>query len=430
MREMKVAKLFVAILVLVAIVVLPVHIALAQPPPPDPVRSLPDMVERGATFDVIINFTCPADDFNGISLRDTAPDGWSVAVNQMWCNPPADGVKVEGGNQVQLIWMGPYFPPKNFTVRYEVTVPCNATPGNHSFNVDYPSETMLRWHITNELGIANITGPHVVEVIGPTISFTPTSIDFYSAVNGTNPQDQTLELWSSTACMLNWSLSDDADYGGHDWLSESPENGSCTDVHGSATLSVNTSGIPEGEHFANITINADEANNPQEIVSVTLHMSVTSNLEGHVSFAGRSTPPDDSWIEPFEVWLFNPGTTDVVWAGNCTTNNTGWFNISDVVVGTYDMGIKNWTCLSELATNVTVSEGVGAVVDFGTTREGDVNNDDWITGVDRSMFYSSWGSSQGGPGWNPNCDFNRDGWVTGVDRSLMYDAWGESGDLI
>jgi hypothetical protein len=384
MKEMRTSRLFVAILVLVAIVVLPVHIALAQPPPPNPVRSLPDQVEKGETFDVFINFTCPEDEFNGISLRDTAPDGWSVAVNEMWCTPSADGSKVEGGNQAQLIWMGPYYPPKNFTVRYEVSVPCNASLGNHSFSVDYPAETMLRWHIENEVNLTNITGDPVLEVIGPTINFVPTSIDFYGAVNGTNPQDQTLELWSSTECMLNWSLSDDAD-----WLSESPENGSCT-----------------------------------------LHMSVTSVLKAHVNFLGRGAAPDDRWIEPFEVWLFNPGTTDVVWNGTRTTNNTGWFNISDVVVGTYDMGIKNWTCLSEVVTNVTVSEGVGAVADFGTTREGDADNSDLINMLDKGALADAWNTWLGQPLWDPNCDFNRDGIINMLDKGPLALNWGQWGDLV
>jgi len=426
MKEMKASRLFVAILVLVALVVLPVHIALAQPPPPNPTRSLPDKVERGGAFNVTINFTCPEAEFNGISLRDTAPDGWSVEANEMWCTPPADGAKVEGGNQVQLVWMGPYYPPKNFTVRYEVAVPCNASLGNHSFSVDYPAETMFRWHIENVVNLTNITGPSVLEVIGPTINFIPTSIHFYGAVNGTNPQDQTLELWSSTECMLNWSLSDDD----CPWLSESPTNGSCTNVHGSATLSVNSSGMPEGAYFANITINASEANNTQEIVPVTLHMSVTSILEAHVNFEGRGTPPDDRWIEPFEVWLFNPGTTDVVWEGNRTTNNTGWFNISDIVVGTYDMGIKNWTCLSEVATNVTVSEGVGAVVDFGTTREGDADNSDLINMLDRGALADAWNTWPGQPLWDPNCDFNRDGIINMLDKGPLALNWGQWGDLV
>jgi len=425
---MRASRLFVAILVLVAIVVLPVHLALAQAPPPNPTRSLPATVERGETFNVTVNFTSPADDFNGINLRDTAPDGWNVTIDAvLWCDPDADGGKVEGGNQVQLVWIGPYFLPEdeNFTVMYKVTVPCGASLGNHSFSVDYPSDVMLRWHIENLVYLANITGDYVLEVIGPTINFAPTSIDFYGAVNGTNPQNQSLQLWSSTPCMLNWSLTDDAD-----WLEVYPENGSCTAVHSSAALSVNTSGMSEGEYFANITINASEANNPQNIVPVTLHMSVTSILEAHVNFVGRGAAPDDRWIEPFEVWLFSPGTSHVVWEGNRSTNNTGWFNISDVVVGTYDMGIKNWTCLSELVPNVTVSEGVGAVVDFGTTREGDVNNDDYIGLDDYTMTVTAYDSVPGNGNWNDCCDFNRDSYVGLDDYTVLVTNYDMIGELL
>jgi len=436
---MRASRLFVAILVLVAIVVLPGHIALAQAPPPDPTRSLPDKVERGATFDVIVNFTCPADDFNGINLRDTAPDGWNVTVDQMWCDPDADGAEVFEGNQARLVWIGPYFLPEdeNFTAKYEVTVPCGASLGNHSFSVDYPAENMLRWK-TGDLSTINstiITGDYVLEVIGPTINFAPTSIDFYGAVNGTNPQDQTLELWSSTSCWLNWNVTDDANYTvtGRDWLSENGENitsGNCNYTeHSFVVLSVNTSGMPEGEYFANITINSSEANNPQEIVPVTLHMSVTDVLEAHVNFVGRGEAPDDRWIEPFEVWLFNPGTTQVVWQGNRTTNNTGWFNISDVPVGTYDIGIKNWTCLSEVVP-VTVSEGAGGLVDFGTTREGDANNDDWVTMADLSTTLLGWGTQEGDSAYSIHYDFNRDGWVTMADLSVALSNWGQYGDLV
>jgi hypothetical protein len=420
---MRASRLFVAILVLVAIVVLPVHLALAQAPPPNPTRALPDKVERGATFNVTVNFTSPADDFNGINLRDTAPVGWNVTVNAAWCDPDADGGKVVGGNQAQLVWIGPYDNGTNFTAKYKVNVPCGASLGDHSFSVDYPSKTMFRWHIENVVYLANITGDYVLEVIGPTINFAPTSIDFYGAVNGTNPQNQSLELWSSTPCPLNWTLSDNAS-----WLSESPTNGSCTNVHGSAALSVNASGMPEGEYFANITITASEANNPQHIVPVTLHMRTTSILEAHVSFGGRGTAPDDRWIEPFEVWLFNPGTTDVVWEGVRTTNNTGWFNISDVPVGTYDMGIKNCTCLSEVV-SVTVIGGAGAVVDFGTTREGDCDGNDVINMDDRDLLYMAWGTTnviQAGY----YIDLDRNGVINMDDRDLMYMNWGACGDLL
>jgi hypothetical protein len=191
---------------------------------------------------------------------------------------------------------------------------------------------------------------------------------------------------------------------------------------------VNSSNMSSGEHLANITVNCPEANNPVETVRVTLYMSEIDVLQVHVSFAGRGSN-NTRWIEPFDVWLFSPGTSQKVWEGNRTTNSTGWFNISDIVVGTYDVGIKNWTCLSELATGITVSEGAGALVDFGTTREGDANNDEWVTSSDKALLYNGWGSGQGSGTYDPHADFNRDGWLTSSDKALLYGNWGESGDL-
>ncbi len=136
------------------------------------------------------------------------------------------------------------------------------------------------------------------------------------------------------------------------------------------------------------------------------------------------------WIETFVVRGFEQGNlTNELWNGTATTNNTGVFTMTGLTPGTYDIGIKNWTCLSELVTNVTLSTGVTTVVDFGTMREGDSNNDDWITGADRSILYTGWGSQAPNPGYNAHADFNRDGWLTGADRSFMYSVWGQHGDL-
>jgi len=156
-----------------------------------------------------------------------------------------------------------------------------------------------------------------------------------------------------------------------------------------------------------------------------------ATLEGHVSFAERGSAPCGTWIEPFNVMLFEAGNlSHMLWTGNATTNNTGVFTISGLTPGTYDIGIKNWTCLSEVNTSVTLTVGNTTAADFGTTREGDSDNDDWITGADRNLLYTGWGTQQGDAGWNAHCDFNRDGWLTGADRNLMYTYWGQSGNLV
>jgi hypothetical protein len=84
--------------------------------------------------------------------------------------------------------------------------------------------------------------------------------------------------------------------------------------------------------------------------------------------------------------------------------------------------------LSELETNVVLTLGATTVADFtSVTREGDANNDDWVTGADRSILYTGWGSSKGSPSYGWEADFNRDNWLTGADRSMMYTYWGQSG---
>jgi len=153
-----------------------------------------------------------------------------------------------------------------------------------------------------------------------------------------------------------------------------------------------------------------------------------SGVEGHVTFAGRGAAGTDKWIESVVVKGFSPGTSTLLWTNNATTNNTGVFTVTGLTPGNYDISIKNWTCLSEKVAGVTLNST--AVVDFGTTREGDANNDDWITGADRSILYAGWGTQSPNPGYNWKADLNRDGWLTGADRSIMYANWGQKGDLI
>jgi hypothetical protein len=156
---------------------------------------------------------------------------------------------------------------------------------------------------------------------------------------------------------------------------------------------------------------------------------IGTTLEGHVSFSGVSQGP--KWVRGLEVNFFNSTTgNETAWSPmNATTNNTGVFTVSGLTAGTYDIGIKNWTCLSELKTNETLTAGNTTVVDFGTTREGDANNDDYVNIADASSLASSYGSSEGGTGWNEHCDFNRDGYVNIADASALASNYGQHGDL-
>ncbi len=149
-----------------------------------------------------------------------------------------------------------------------------------------------------------------------------------------------------------------------------------------------------------------------------------STLEGHVSFAGRGGSGPE-WIESFEVKGFEPGNLDFeVWSGTATTNETGVFTMPDLLPETYDIGIKNSTCLSELATNVTLnSTGVGNF----SNREGDIKPTDKVDGFDVSMLSGAYGSRPGDSNWKVAADLNRSEKVDGFDVSLLSPNYGVRG---
>jgi len=89
---------------------------------------MPNQTYVGDTFDVWVNFTASADGLNSIGLTDVAPDGWIVQVDKTWCTPNAYAVQT-WGNEVEIMWSGPYSVGDNFSARYTVTVPVTATPG-------------------------------------------------------------------------------------------------------------------------------------------------------------------------------------------------------------------------------------------------------------------------------------------------------------
>jgi len=113
-------------------VVLQNSTALAQSA--NPTRDLPNApVERGETFDVMVTFTAPEDNFNSIGLVDNVPSGWAIQVDKTWCTPNADQHNI-AGDQAQYMWYGPYDAGQAFTALYRVTVPGDAAAGIYTFD--------------------------------------------------------------------------------------------------------------------------------------------------------------------------------------------------------------------------------------------------------------------------------------------------------
>lgn len=141
----------------VAVALVPLAIALGQEASPG--RTLPDAVHSGETFDVLVNFTSPADDFNGIGLTDLCPDGWEVTLDEAWCTPDAEFVKATG-NKAEILWYGPYENGTALTALYKVTVPDDAGLGMYAFSGS------VEYYLGEEGPfVENTTGRSQVEVV-------------------------------------------------------------------------------------------------------------------------------------------------------------------------------------------------------------------------------------------------------------------------
>lgn len=112
--------------------------ALAQSGYPSRSFSPADQLLIDESFDVIVTFTGPADEFNSIGLCDSVPAGWVIQVDTNWCTPNADFSNIVG-DEAQYIWIGPYNSGQVFTAIYHVTVPSDASIGTHLFDgsLDY-----------------------------------------------------------------------------------------------------------------------------------------------------------------------------------------------------------------------------------------------------------------------------------------------------
>ena len=131
-KEFILGVILALVLISNALVPLP-DTALAQSGNPGRSFSPDDQVLGDESFDVIVTFTAPADEFNSIGLGDSVPAGWAIQVDTNWCTPNADFSNI-AGDEAQYIWIGPYNSGQVFTAIYHVTVPREALLGTHLFN--------------------------------------------------------------------------------------------------------------------------------------------------------------------------------------------------------------------------------------------------------------------------------------------------------
>jgi outer membrane lipoprotein-sorting protein len=176
---------------------------------------------------------------------------------------------------------------------------------NHSISLSgLTAGTTYHYRVISRDASANeaASGDHTFTTTSagePIIAFGPASFSFSATEGGANPSNQTLNIWNSGSGILNWSVSDNAD-----WLTLNPTNGTSTGEHDPVTLSVDISGMSTGTHNATITISAPGATNTPQTASVTLTINAAGapELPGTYSYSIEYSDSDGNTMTT-ECWV-------------------------------------------------------------------------------------------------------------------------------
>ncbi len=148
---------------------------------------------------------------------------------------------------------------------------------------------------------------------------------------------------------------------------------------------------------------------------------------GRAALQGRGRAPSTRWAGyPVTVTLLDQAGAPVR-AFETTLDENGRFTILTPPSGTFGVTIKGSHTLSNARQNVTLPSP--AVVDLGTLREGDVNNDDRVAGGDFSLLVTAYNTRPGDERWDARADLDGDERVAVADFSLLASNYGQRGPL-
>lgn len=151
-----------------------------------------------------------------------------------------------------------------------------------------------------------------------------------------------------------------------------------------------------------------------------------STVQGEVALQGRPDSPHPSYAVDVLVTLTREGELDPTYTFTRTLSEEGHLSLIGIQPDTYTVTIKNSHTLRNRQM-ATLERGVN-IIDFGTLREGDVDNDNDVDIVDFSILATTFGKCEGDPDYDDRADFNEDGCVDIRDFSLLATNFGHVGD--
>jgi hypothetical protein len=153
---------------------------------------------------------------------------------------------------------------------------------------------------------------------------------------------------------------------------------------------------------------------------------LAGTIEGHLTFQRPNPAPHASWSVPVTFGLYAAGQSTPALLATPTTNSNGDFNLTlGVQPGSYNACVKNRHTLQSKVP-VTLAWG-NNVLNLGTLKEGDANNDNVVSILDFSVLATTFGRCVGGGGYDDRPDFNEDDCVTILDFSALASNFGQLG---
>jgi hypothetical protein len=258
---------------------------------------------------------------NGYTWLEAVPPSLSFTAQTGMPNPPAQTATVSNAGSGDLAYT---------TATSDAWIQTDSPSGtvlarsSQDMNVSVDAAGMSTGSYTGSLTIADDSGASEVvavtlNVLPPAaLSVDPQTMTFDAGCGSGNPASQTatIEVLNDVNGSITWTAEAD-----QSWLSINPGSGSGGAIP--ASVSVDTTGLPDGSHPGVITVTAPGADNSPAAINVTLNVTVMGAL------AVTANIPEASYtINGPSSSVYNGSGTS--WSQDCVADGDYTITYSDV----------------------------------------------------------------------------------------------------
>jgi parallel beta-helix repeat protein len=159
-------------------------------------------------------------------------------------------------------------------------------------------------------------GAYEFNPVSPAIASSPSALEAFAYAGGPNPAPRSLSIRNSAVGILAWQITEDCS-----WLNVNPSAGNCQQEIDSVVVSFDIAGLPSGEYFCVLNIDAPQAaNNPRDFL-VMLHLGNARHVPAEyptIQAAINAAVPRDWVLVADGVWT-GTGNKDLDLGGKAIT---------------------------------------------------------------------------------------------------------------